>query len=515
MVSTQVAVALGTIGTYLLAVLAIGYRGMKVGESSVTDWMTGGRGLGVIVLTFTYAATYHSAFAFLGAAGFIYGNGIGIYVAGYLWMVLGGLILWVVGSRIWLLGKKYGYVTPSDLFDDFYDSKSLSKIVSLVLVVSTFPYIAIQMIGVGIIFDTATQGLISFEVGAAILLLVSVVYVWMGGMRSVAWTDTLQGVFMFIAIWAAAFAFLSSAYGGSVTAFWDQLVQNYTAYVTLPGPSGLYTPSYLVSWWIVLGIGLMMTPHIFLRYYAAESPRTLRWVSATGTGYLMIFYIPIVFLALGGVAAFPDLGSADAVIPTVLYEFTPVWFASLVVSGAIAAAMSTADSQLHALATLLTRDWYASYANENLDNADASQTTFAKASVPVLAILSYIVAVQDIQFIVRLANIAFEGAAQIFPLLLGAFYWERASKEGAIAGFSAGVLVTAVLKFSLISLPAAFPGFLAGFYGLITNTAVFLGVSLVTDSVSDRRIERIQGYIDYAANRRFAESGATSEPSDD
>ena len=503
MVSTQVGVALVTIGIYLVIALGLGYRGWEVGEADIGDWMTASRGLGIAVLTFTYASTYHSAFAFLGAAGFIYGNGIGIYVSGYVWMVVGGLILWIVGSRIWLVGKKYDYVTPSDLLGDFYESNYLSKAVSIVLVVSTFPYIAIQMMGVGIIFETATKGLISFEVGAAILLLVSVAYVWMGGMRSVAWTDTFQGVFMFLAIWFATVAFLFGAYNGDPTAFWSAIVSNFSSHVTLPGPAGLYSPAFVVSWWVVLGVGLMMTPHIFLRFYAADSPKTLKWVAATGTGYLMIFYIPIAFLALGGVALLPDLGTPDAVVPTILYEYTPVWFASIIVAGAISAAMSTADSQLHAVSTLLTRDWYEDMVG---DVDSVSESLFAKGSVAVLGVISYVVAIQEIDFIVQLANIAFEGAAQIFPLVVAAFFWDRASREGAIAGFTLGVVVTTVLKFGIVSLPSVFPGFMAGFYGLLVNTGVFVALSVIAGSVSDESINRVQGYVRRAVDRQWEQS---------
>jgi SSS family solute:Na+ symporter len=508
MVSTQVAVALTTIGIYLLATLAIGYRGWDVGEVNVSDWMTAGRSLGIVVLTFTYASTYHSAFAFLGASGFIYGNGIGIYMPAYVWMVIGALVLWIIGSRVWLVGKKYDYMTPSDLLGDAYDSDFLGKAVSLVLIVSTFPYIAIQMMGVGIIFETATKGLVSFEVGAAILLLVSVVYVWMGGMRSVAWTDTLQGAFMFIAIWIATAMFLLGAYGGDPTAFWNSLVSNFGSHVTLPGPSNTYTPAFTVSWWVMIGLGLMMTPHIFLRFYAADSPRTLKWVAATGTGYLMIFYIPIAFLALGGLALLPELGTADAVVPEVLYEFTPVWFASIIVSGAIAAAMSTADSQLHAVSTLVANDWYDDIA---ADVDGVSEGLFAKGSVAVLGVIAYVVAVQEVDFIVQLANIAFEGAAQIFPLLVGVFFWRRATREGAIAGFTLGILVTAVLKFNVVSLPSAFPGFMAGFYGIAVNTLVFVGVSFAVSNTSHGNLGRLQGYVEQATDRQWEQS----TPADD
>ena len=139
MVSLQTTVALATIGVYLLVILALGYRGWQVGTLDVDDWMAAGRGLGIVVLLFTFAASYHSAFAFLGVGGFVYANGISIFSASTFYLVISGVMLWVVGSRVWLLGKKHGYITPSDLLGDFYESELLDKLVSLSLILFTFP----------------------------------------------------------------------------------------------------------------------------------------------------------------------------------------------------------------------------------------------------------------------------------------------------------------------------------------------------------------------------------------
>lgn len=222
----------------------------------------------------------------------------------------------------------------------------------------------------------------------------------------------------------------------------------------------------------------------------------------------MIFYIPIAILALGGVAMFPNLDVADAVIPTVLFEFAPVWLASIIVAGAVAAAMSTADSQLHAVSTLVARDWYENLAS---DPDDDTARLVAKGSVAVLGIISYIVAIQEISFIVELANIAFEGAAQIFPLVVGAFFWRSATREGAIAGFSLGVIVTALLTFGFVTIPKGLPGFLPGFYGLLINVTTFIGLSLVVDAVPDENRSKIQGYI----NRATSQQRKQSRKSDD
>jgi SSS family solute:Na+ symporter len=508
MASLQTTVALTTIGIYLAIILALGYRGWQVGTLEVDDWMAAGRGLGIVVLLFTFAASYHSAFAFLGVGGFVYANGIGIFPASTFYLVISGLVLWVIGSRVWLLGKKHGYITPSDLLEDFYESPLLGKLVSLALIAFTFPYIATQLIGGGIIFETATQGAVSFELGAAVFLIAGVVYVWLGGLRAVAWTDALQGIFMFGAMWIAGWFFVFSAYRGP-RAFWAEIVREFGAYVTLPGPAGTITPAFYVSFAIMTGIGVSMTPHLFLRYVSARSPRVLKWVAAFGTGYLILFYLPTAFLGMGAVQAFPDLAQADSAIPSVLYEFTPVWFASIVVAGAVAAAMSTADSQLHAVSALITRDWYEGYAGADVD--EATVTRVAQYTIPVLGLLSYVIAIQQFDFILLLTALSFYGAAQQLPILCGALFWSGSSREGALAGFTLGVLVTALLEFGVVTLPAAFPGFVSGFYGLLVNTLVFIGVSLVAGGVSDETLEDTQGYIDYATSRGWESTGAGAD----
>lgn len=508
MVSLQTSVTLIVIGIYLLVVLVLGYRSWQIGTADIDDWMAASHGLGIIVLLFTFVASYHSAFAFLGVGGFVYGNGIGYFSMAIFYLIIPALLIWPVGTRIWLLGKKHGYITPADLLSDFYESPLLGKLVSLMLITFTLPYVATQMIGSGIIFETATQGVVSFEVGAAILLITGVVYVWLGGMRAVAWTDAIQGVYMFGAVWLASWFFVFTAYRGPL-AFWSELTQAFAAYVSLPGPAGTITPAFYVSFAVMAGVGTMMGPHMFLRFISARSPRTLKWVGVFGTTYLILFYLPIVFLALGAVQAFPDLAQPDSAIPAILYSATPVWFASIIIAGVIAAAMSTADSQLHAISALITRDWYQPLAGENVD--ERTVTRIAQMTVPVLGFIAYIIAIQQFEFIILVTAVTFYGSAQVLPPLLGALYWKRASREGALAGFILGLLVTVLLEFDVVSLPITFPGFVSGFYGFIINIITFVAISLVTDSVSDESIERTQGYIAYAISRGWETGAETNE----
>ena len=128
---------------YLLATVVIGILANRRGKANMEDFFLYGRQAGFVVLYLTVVATFHSAFAFLGSGGFFYRHGIGFWMAG-TWTVLVGAITFTLGTRIWALGKKFGYITPADLIADFYESETVRVIVALVSVVFTLMYIQVQ-----------------------------------------------------------------------------------------------------------------------------------------------------------------------------------------------------------------------------------------------------------------------------------------------------------------------------------------------------------------------------------
>ena len=124
-------VATTLIAAYLGVTLLLGVLANRRLTVDVEDFMLYGRKAGFIVLYLTIVATFHSAFAFLGSAGFFYTHGIGFWAAG-AWTLLAGAITYVLGTRIWALGKAFGYVTPADLLADFYESELVRVTVALV-----------------------------------------------------------------------------------------------------------------------------------------------------------------------------------------------------------------------------------------------------------------------------------------------------------------------------------------------------------------------------------------------
>ncbi len=133
------------VGVYMAIVVVIGIIGYTKTKATAEDYYLAGRGLGTVVLVGTLIATYASMWTFLGAVGGNYRLGISFVSMMMIWNLIWPLMYWFMGTKVWLLGKKYGYITYSQLINDYYDSKWLGIIASIIGILALLPYIAVQL----------------------------------------------------------------------------------------------------------------------------------------------------------------------------------------------------------------------------------------------------------------------------------------------------------------------------------------------------------------------------------
>ena len=483
-------VATGLIFVYLLATIVLGAIANRRMSVDLEDFLLYGRKAGFIVLYLTVVATYHSAFAFLGSGGFFYTHGIGFWAAG-AWTVLVGAITYVLGSRIWALGKTFGYITPADLLADFYESDAVRVVTAIVSVLFTILYIQVQAVGLGYILSVASGDRISFELGTLILLVVAAGYLIAGGLRAVYWTDVIQGVWMYIAVWAGALVLAFKLFGGPFE-LWRQVAVQRPDLLTLPGPEGFFTPGMWFGMIVVLSFGIIFQPHLLIRYYTAVSARTIKLLGATTPIYLMTLYIPAALVGLGGALVMPDIAIPDRIFPEMLFAYAPPWLTGAILAGATAAAMSTLDSMLHANMTVLTRDVYQRYIRTG-----ASQNHYiliGRLIVVALLAVGYFLSVRTFDFLVQLVALSGSGALQLMPAILGVCFPSRrlTTKAGVIAGIGAG-LTTLCVTLILVPHPLGLHG---GVWGLLVNFVVTWVVSRFTLPPSDVTVSRIHGAVE-------------------
>jgi SSS family solute:Na+ symporter len=465
---------------YLLVVLCVGLRARVNQSSSLENYVAGGRHLGLLVLFFILGAEIFSAFAFLGAPGWFCSKGVPVlYIVAYVSLAVIGW--WIVAPYISRLGRLHGFLTQAEFFVACYPTRGnvLGLFVGVVSILAMVPYLAVQIAGTGLLFEAATSGTVPFWLGSLLACGVVAAYVYASGLQGIGWTNLLQGVMMVFIAWFLGLATADQFFGG-VGEMFREIQRDAPEYLTMPGAQGMgwgnFSTSILVS-----TLGCLMWPHIFMKFYSARNERTLKRVFILYPlyGYLLI---PLIFIGFAGVIVLADqpLDSPDEVLPKLVVEianFSP-WLIGLALSGALAAAMSTAANLAHTSATILTRDIGQNLPlGRNLEEAQVLKLT--RAGVVVVSLAAYVLALFNPASLVSLLLGAYGVVVQLLPMLLGALFWRRSSRAGAFCGLAVGAAVTLYYQFAGGALFDWHPGFC----GLAANTIVFIGVSLASKDV--------------------------------
>ena len=346
---------LAVVLVYLLAMLAIGLFFRRRSSAGTVEFFLAGRGLGRMVLFFTMAATNFSAFTIFGLSGAGYRIGYAFYPVmgfGTGFMALG---LWVIGSRMQALARGRGYVTPSDFILDRYGSPALKGLFSLVMILFTLPYVAIQAIAAGRSLETLAG--LPYWAGALLVMGFTALYVMLGGMRSVAWTDVVQAL-MILGLTLAGFLLIAvrvRGLGGSAA----QLAARYPALFSRPGLDGSMVPGVWLGYLLLWLFADPMFPQLFQRLLAARDRRALKTTVVLYPLITTFLFFLTVSIGVLGRAVFPDLSPArsESVYPLLLARFASPFVSTLLLTGGLAALMSTLDSQLLTMASMIGLDF--------------------------------------------------------------------------------------------------------------------------------------------------------------
>ena len=191
---------------YLGVVLYIGIFafGRSRGAGGAEDYFLAGRSLGSAVFLLSLFGTNMTAFTILGSAGHAFANGIVTFplMASSSAFVI-PLTLFFVGTRVWALGRRHGFITPVQMFRDRWECGHIGTVIFAVQAALLVPYIIIGVMGGGTALRGITGGLVPYWLGGAIVALVVMSYVFFGGMRGTAWVNTFQTI-LFLSFGAVA-----------------------------------------------------------------------------------------------------------------------------------------------------------------------------------------------------------------------------------------------------------------------------------------------------------------------
>ncbi len=325
---------------------------------------------------------------------------------------------------------------------------------------SVFPFLAIQLAGIGKVLATTTRGAIPPELGVALCAISVGVYIFLGGARAAVWTDALQGLIA-LGIFAGS-AVLFSGWAGGLPAAVEKLDQVMPEKLVFNSANTPVFIDNILSW----TFALFLWPHIFQRMFMARTPQSVR--RSAGVSFVVLNFILICLLTMTIAATaelYGVLDDPDQLLAVMFDRHLPVGGAFLTIL-IFALGMSTIDSMLLALSSVASRD-----VRQGLMRKERhAQSDFALGRWITLVFLT-LAALFAVTAIGRGAITPWVTlGASIATLLLwpflGIFVWKRASAQSVIAAMCLGFLTICSTRFtalgSLLPFGFATAGFLVG-----------------------------------------------------
>jgi solute:Na+ symporter, SSS family len=354
---------------------------------------------------------------------------------------------------------------------DHYGSPvALRLLTGFVGILFTFPYVMMQIKAGGdlsaVLFRQHPH---AFEVGAVVLAVITAIYVTVGGMRSVAWTDAIQCVLLLGGMLLAGLATIVSL--GGLRGFSAAIANLPAASLTIPGTTGTWEWPFLFSVCLLMPLGGILQPAQWMRFYAARDHETLRRGALIFVVVLAgAFLFGIMPVGLSGQVMYPlehdadgrpappaEVGEFDQILVVILSRELPrllgenwgTLLASLFVVAIMAASMSTADSNLHALGGVVTRDFYERFVRRDAGESERAWVGRIVIFATTGGALGVVLAGQTpshsilgfLRMIVDMALFAVAFSVQLLPITIDMLFLRRGSRIGAIAGLTAGIVV--------------------------------------------------------------------------
>ena len=465
---------------YLCALAGIGIYCSRFNKD-VGDFVLGGRRLGAWVAAFSAQASDFSGWLLIGlpAAAYLQGFSITWTCVG---CASGVLFNWtVLAAPMRRMSAEYDALTIPDLLEArFRDTTRLIRIISVITILLFYShYIGAQFIAAGNVFKVVF-GIVNLPLGLPALLdrwgmdyyhlglligaVIILLYTAIGGFMAVCWTDFVQAILMFFA--AVALPVISIVKCGGLAGFCSALTQGSEGAHMLAidqGKSGagfLFGVAFAGLAW---GVGYPGQPHIVSRFMAIRDPRTVAKSTLISMVWSLFVLWGSMFIGLSALAVLGpvlDAGTRDEAMPRLAIEVFPAVIAGLVLSGGIAAMMSTVDSQLIVAVSAVVRDIYQKLLGGHPSGRAAvwlSRLVLVALGIGGLSIAWDPPAVFD-----KVLDAWGGLAAGLGPAIVLACVWRGANRWGVLAGMVVGVLLTQLwgpLTTALVSLGGAWQGF--------------------------------------------------------
>jgi Na+/proline symporter len=472
---------------------------------SASDYFVAGRQLSLWVFVLAATATSFSGWTFMGHPGLIYRDGFQYAYASFYAITIpftGVMFL----KRQWMLGKRFGYVTPGEMLSDYFQGDAIRILVVIVALLFSIPYLGLQLGASGFLFQVLTDDLVPKTFGMWMLSIVVLIYVASGGLRAVAYVDTLQCLLLMAGIicvgfiaydqmggWESfnmAMAKLGATYIGKWGSTGGLGGGDYNAYLAIPGViqytaglgketpiGGLWTGVMILTYMFAL-MGIHSAPAFTMWAFGNKDPSPFApqqvWASSFCIGLILFIFTAAQGMGAHFLGATSEIGKAGLAFNSVLPDLTDnmqgslvpyyinlvseaaPWFVGLLAVCALAAMQSTGAAYMSTASGMLTRDLYKRYVNPTASHN--TQKLFGRLSVFFIVGSALLVATYSADALVLLGGLAVAFGFQMWPSLAAVCWFPWITRQGATLGLAAGCLAVIFTE--------NFGASIAGFFGI-------------------------------------------------
>jgi len=444
---------------YLVLLVIKGSLTFKFNKT-IADFVLAGRRLGPWLVSISERSSGESAWLLIGLPGLALATGFNaIWPA--IGCVAGILFSWTfISRRLRMATEKHNALTLPDLFENrFSDNTHALRIVATIIIILFFTvYVSAQFLAAGKVLNTifGISKLQGMMVGAFII----VIYTIMGGFFAVAWTDLLQGTIMVFTLVLLPVVGLIELGGIEKLSLALKNVDHNLLLVG-GGKQGFAAAASIIGG-LGIGLGYMGQPHLVTRFMAIKDPRKLRQGTLIAICWALLAFWGAVFIGIVGLGLFGNIfADQEEIMPYMTKTLVPAGLAGIMISGAIAAMMSTADSQLLVSTSAVSRDVYQQMMKK--DAPERRLVLISRVATLIIGIVAFFLALSAESLVYWLVLYAWAGLGASFgPALLTTLWWKKVTKQGVLSGMIVGTITVLiwynvpVLKNSLYELIPAF-----------------------------------------------------------
>ncbi|MFO7713973.1 sodium:solute symporter, partial [Desulfosarcina sp.] len=479
-------------------------------EKTSSGYSIAGRSIPFFAFLLAATAASFSGWTFIGHPGLIWRDGLAYAFASFyvLTIPITGTFF---SKRTWLLGKRYGFVTPGDMYAYYFNSEALRWLVVATAVLYSVFYSAVQLMASAALFNIIAGVPITF--GAIFMAFIVWFYVCTGGLKASTWVGVIQFVLLVGGIVILGFFVITAPEFGGWSGFSASVAQLESKFLEVPRVINLvdylggapgenaWTAVMILTYMFAL-MGIQSSPAFTMWTFGIKSPKPLAWQQAFMSTFVVgfaLFYFTAFqgmgakVLQIAGHASFQNL-TDSTVVPTMMNLFLPPFMLGIVFMGAIAAIHSTAAPYIGTGGSILLRDIYWRYVRKQ-EAGHAEQIWMNRVFATVLTILALVVGMTSKAALVILGALATAFGFVMYVLLLGVIWGFKFPRIGAVLGVLAGMFAV-YLAYSVwpnpLSMHSAFWGV---FCGLVV-AYICRGMGIKDDEETIKRQAEIRTFLD-------------------